>query len=82
MLAEAADPGWLATYNGLPLSRVTVWGWAQGFRLPAPAGRLRLHRDDTRRRRILTGQAIGLLLVCVLAAPAARGRRELAVEQP
>ena len=82
VLAEAADPGWRATYNGLPLSRVTAWGWAQGFRLPAPAGRLQLHRDDTRRRRILTGQAIGLLLVCVLAAPAARGRRELAVEQP
>ncbi|WTP57975.1 glycosyltransferase family 2 protein [Streptomyces phaeochromogenes] len=39
-LADTADPGWTATLDGKPLTRTTVDGWAQGFELPANAGRL------------------------------------------
>ncbi|MEU8865797.1 glycosyltransferase family 2 protein [Streptomyces umbrinus] len=39
-LADTADPGWTATLDGRPLTRTTVDGWAQGFELPATAGRL------------------------------------------
>ncbi|GHH59080.1 glycosyltransferase family 2 protein [Streptomyces umbrinus] len=39
-LADTADPGWTATLDGKPLTRTTVDGWAQGFELPATAGRL------------------------------------------
>ncbi|MFI6280910.1 glycosyltransferase family 2 protein [Streptomyces sp. NPDC050988] len=39
-LADTADEGWTATLDGKPLTRTTVDGWAQGFELPATAGRL------------------------------------------
>ncbi|MDL5201939.1 glycosyltransferase family 2 protein [Streptomyces sp. ALI-76-A] len=39
-LADTAAEGWTATLDGKPLSRTTVDGWAQGFRLPASGGRL------------------------------------------
>jgi hypothetical protein len=39
-LADTADEGWTATLDGKPLTRTTVDGWAQGFRLPAGGGRL------------------------------------------
>ncbi|WP_151484914.1 glycosyltransferase family 2 protein [Streptomyces albicerus] len=39
-LADTADEGWTATLDGKPLTRTTVDGWAQGFELPAAAGRL------------------------------------------
>ncbi|MGX2996874.1 glycosyltransferase [Streptomyces sp. JNUCC 64] len=39
-LADRAAPGWRATLDGKPLTRVTVDGWAQGFALPTSGGRL------------------------------------------
>ncbi len=39
-LADTADEGWTATLDGKALTRVTVDGWAQGFKLPAGGGRL------------------------------------------
>ncbi|MGW0337582.1 glycosyltransferase [Streptomyces sp. NPDC003011] len=39
-LADTAAEGWTATLDGKPLTRITVDGWAQGFRLPASGGRL------------------------------------------
>ncbi|GAB2996869.1 glycosyltransferase [Streptomyces pseudoechinosporeus] len=39
-LADTADEGWTATFDGKPLTRTTLDGWAQGFELPAGDGRL------------------------------------------
>ncbi|WP_156178943.1 glycosyltransferase [Saccharothrix sp. ST-888] len=46
-LAESADPDWQATLDGTALERVTVDGWAQGFKLPAAGGRLDVTRDSS-----------------------------------
>ncbi|MHB9861287.1 glycosyltransferase [Streptomyces sp. YIM S03343] len=39
-IADTAADGWTATLDGKTLTRTTVDGWAQGFRLPASGGRL------------------------------------------
>lgn len=50
VLADATDPGWQATYNGValagePAGRSGGSAWAQAFLLPAQAGNLRIeHR--------------------------------------
>ena len=79
VLAEAPDPGGRATWNGRSLVRRTAWGWAQAFELPAPRGVVTIDRDNGPRHRLLTGQAVALGLVLVLAAPGARKRRGLEV---
>ena len=40
VLAEAAQPGWTATVDGVTLLPSDVGGWAQGFLLPAGPGTL------------------------------------------
>ncbi|MEU3845230.1 glycosyltransferase [Streptomyces sp. NPDC028635] len=45
-LADAAADGWSATLDGKPLKATTVDGWAQGFELPASAGKLDVSYDD------------------------------------
>ncbi|MCX4908217.1 glycosyltransferase family 2 protein [Streptomyces sp. NBC_00878] len=72
-LADTADAGWTATLDGKPLTRTTVDGWAQGFELPATAGRL----DVTFEAPIshtgwLWAQGALALVLVVLALP---GRR-------
>ncbi|MDQ1713185.1 MAG: hypothetical protein QOE45_2635, partial [Frankiaceae bacterium] len=79
VLAERADRGWVATLDGKPLHRVTVWGWAQGFELPAFGGELRLRHDGTRRTAALALEGLLLLVAAVLAAPSVR-RADDAVE--
>ncbi|HEU0131674.1 MAG TPA: glycosyltransferase family 2 protein [Mycobacteriales bacterium] len=71
-LSERADRGWVATLDGKPLRRVTVWGWAQGFELPANGGVLRLRHDGSRRDTALAVQGLLLLVALVLAAPSVR----------
>ncbi|MFF9864974.1 glycosyltransferase [Streptomyces sp. NPDC013953] len=41
-IADRADDGWQASLDGRALKKTTVDGWAQGFELPAEAGRLDL----------------------------------------
>lgn len=77
VLAEAADPGWLATLNGQPLPRATAWGWAAAFALPEEGGELRVRHEERARRVALVLQGVALLLVLVLAAPGARPRHGL-----
>jgi GT2 family glycosyltransferase len=84
-LADSAAPGWTATLDGKPLSRITVDGWAQGFRLPASGGRLDVTYDDSFGHTAwLWAQGILALVLVVLALP---GRRsdvddDLPEEQP
>ncbi|KJY43127.1 family 2 glycosyl transferase [Streptomyces sp. NRRL B-1568] len=72
-IADKAAPGWRATLDGKPLSRTTVDGWAQGFRLPSGGGKLALTYEATTGRTVWlwTQGALALVLV-VLALP---GRR-------
>jgi GT2 family glycosyltransferase len=80
VLAEAADPGWRAEFDGRPLAPRTAWGWAQAFDLPARGGLVTLERDNGPRRRLVSAQAAVLGLVLVLALPTARRRRGLEPE--
>jgi GT2 family glycosyltransferase len=77
VLAERADPRWVATLDGAPLEAVTIDGWAQGFRVPAAGGRLEITYDNGTRTRWLIGTGVGLLVVVVLALPGARTREEV-----
>ncbi|MEU9132658.1 glycosyltransferase [Kitasatospora sp. NPDC048540] len=76
-LAEQADPAWQATLDGKELERVTLDGWAQGFKLPAEGGRL----DVTRETGLMHGGWIALqlllgLTVLVLALPGRRNHND------
>lgn len=72
-LADAADEGWTATLDGKPLTRTTVDGWAQGFRLPAGGGKLDVTFETpfARTAWLWTQGSLAVVLV-VLALP---GRR-------
>ncbi|MEU8761889.1 glycosyltransferase [Streptomyces sp. NPDC048659] len=72
-IADRADAGWTATLDGKPLTPVTVDGWAQGFTLPAEAGRLDLTFDQPLTHTVWIWTQVGLAVVLlVLALP---GRR-------
>lgn len=84
-LADSAEAGWTATLDGKPLTRTTVDGWAQGFRLPAGGGRLDVTFDAPLSHTAwLWAQGALALVLVVLALP---GRRrdvddDLPEEQP
>jgi hypothetical protein len=72
-LADSAEAGWTATLDGKPLTRTTVDGWAQGFRLPAAGGRLDVTFDAPLSHTAwLWAQGALALVLVVLALP---GRR-------
>ncbi|GAA2284001.1 integral membrane regulatory protein [Streptomyces ruber] len=72
-LADSADEGWTATLDGEPLTRVTVDGWAQGFKLPAGGGRLDVTFDEPLSHTgWLWAQGALAVVLVVLALP---GRR-------
>ncbi|WP_459737522.1 glycosyltransferase family 2 protein [Streptomyces sp. E-15] len=84
-LADSAADGWTATLDGKPLTRTTVDGWAQGFRLPAGGGRLDVTYDAPLAHTAwLWAQGALAVVLVVLALP---GRRrdvddDLPEEQP
>ncbi|WP_327269365.1 glycosyltransferase family 2 protein [Streptomyces sp. NBC_01218] len=80
-LADAADPGWLATLDGKPLTRKTVDGWAQGFELPANGGRFDLTYDTPLTHSAWIWAQIGLVVVLVVMALPGR-RREIDDDLP
>ncbi len=82
VLAEADDPGWVATLDGQPLDKVQAWGWAAGFALPSTdGGRVEVrHRSD--RSRDVTLTLVGLGAVLALAAPTGRRRGVEGFEGP
>jgi GT2 family glycosyltransferase len=74
VLAEARDAGWEATLDGRRLEPTTAWGWAQAFELPGNGGDLVLRHDAGPRSAAVALQALGVVLVAVLAVPPARRR--------
>ncbi|MEU6485120.1 glycosyltransferase [Streptomyces sp. NPDC046887] len=72
-IADRAEDGWQATLDGSPLKKTTVDGWAQGFELPATAGRLDLtYHPPLTHTAWIWAQCLLLLVLFVLALP---GRR-------
>ncbi|MGW0752460.1 glycosyltransferase family 2 protein [Streptomyces sp. NPDC002587] len=73
-IADRADAGWRATLDGKPLKPKTLDGWAQGFELPADAGRLDLVHEHSLVRTVWHwAQGVLALVLLVMALP---GRRE------
>ena len=75
VLAERADNGWRATYNGQSL-RATTEGWRQAFELPAHTGYLEIDYTPAWQRPWQVVQAVGLGIVVLLALPLRRRREE------
>ncbi|WP_324650865.1 glycosyltransferase [Georgenia sp. H159] len=73
VLAERADSGWRATYNGRPL-RATTEGWRQAFELPAHTGRVDISYEPAWQLPWRVAQVVGLGLVVLLAVPVRRRR--------
>lgn len=75
VLAERADSGWEAWYNGKPLTAVEH-EWAQAFELPAEAGKLDIRYVQPLHVWFALGQVLLLGLTLLLALPvrARRGR--------
>lgn len=84
VLAEAADPGWQARYDGVALVAQTAGtnGWAQAFVLPAHAGRLQLGHVGpspwTASRWVDGARWVTALLALLLALPLPRVRSRIA----
>jgi GT2 family glycosyltransferase len=74
VLAEPASAAWHAALNGRPLTPLAspVYGWAQGFRLPAGGGRIDITRDETGRGLAVALEAVALVVVGALALPGAQ----------
>jgi GT2 family glycosyltransferase len=74
VLAEPASGSWHAALDGRPLTPLPapVYGWAQGFRLPAGGGRIDITRDETGRTLVVAAEAVILVVVAALALPGAR----------
>lgn len=74
-IADRADSGWQATLDGKPLKPKTLDGWAQGFELPAAAGRLNLvHETSLVRTAWHWTQGLLALVLLVMALPGRRAR--------
>ncbi|MFI0447872.1 glycosyltransferase family 2 protein [Actinomadura sp. 6N118] len=69
LLAEPADGGWRAEFNGAEVTSKTVDGWAQGYELPASGGEFELSRGMMVRHLWVGVQGIAVLLVAALALP-------------
>lgn len=75
VLAERADSGWRATYNGRPLRATTV-GWRQAFELPAHTGSIEISYEPAWLLPWRVAQVVGLGLTVLLAVPVRRRREE------
>ncbi|MFG2002398.1 glycosyltransferase [Spirillospora sp. NPDC048911] len=69
LLAEPADGGWRAEFNGAEIKSKTVDGWAQGYELPAGGGEFELSRGMLLRHLWVGIQGVAVLLVAVFALP-------------
>ncbi|OKL54944.1 hypothetical protein BSZ39_01320 [Bowdeniella nasicola] len=74
VLAERADSGWQARYNGASLG-ASDHGWQQAFDLPAHAGELTVRYQPVYQPYWLIAGAITALITALLAIP--RPRREV-----
>jgi hypothetical protein len=69
LLAEPASNGWHATIDGHAARARTLDGWAQAYDVPASGGAFTLHRGMTLRHLWVSAQAMGVVLVTLLALP-------------
>ncbi|GAA3510204.1 glycosyltransferase [Georgenia daeguensis] len=76
VLAERADPGWRAWYDGRPL-RATTDGWRQAFELPAHTGTLTVAHEAPGASAWAWVQGIVVALTVLLALPIRRRRTEV-----
>ncbi|MHB1064768.1 MAG: glycosyltransferase [Georgenia sp.] len=76
VLAERADAGWRAWYDGRPLRAVAA-GWRQAFELPAQAGTLTVGYQAPQGTVWGWGQAVVIGLTVLLALPLRRRRTEV-----
>lgn len=79
-LAEAADPRWRATLDGVPLSPID--SDTQTFGLPDTGGTLHVWFDDPAHRDWQIVQLVVLAVVALLAFPGVGRRTELAAREP
>ena len=70
-LAEAADPGWRATADGVALTGHVADGWAQAFDLPSSARHVTVTFSSSRPAWLVV-QALLLAALVVLALPTRR----------
>ena len=69
VLAERADPGWRASYDGAPLAVTSAQGWATGVAVPARGGELVIDHAGPRPLLWAGAQGLVLLLTVLLAVP-------------
>jgi hypothetical protein len=79
-LAEPADSHWTARLAGAALHPVERVGWAQSWALPTGGGALTVRYTDHLRALGLTWQGLALLVLVVLALPAAAARAQYDAE--
>jgi hypothetical protein len=79
-LAEAADPRWRATLDGVPLSPIDLD--TQTFGLPDSGGTLHVWFDDPAHRNWQIVQLVVLAGVVLLAFPGIGRRTEVAAREP
>lgn len=78
VLAERADAGWRASYDGRPLRSVSD-GWRQAFELPVHTGELRITYQAPSQTPWRVAQVVVLGVVLLLAVPVRRRRDPEAV---
>ncbi|MFC7405070.1 glycosyltransferase [Georgenia alba] len=76
VLAERADPGWRAWYDGEAL-RATTAGWRQAFELPPENGTLTVSYTSPSSTLWAWAQAVVIGLTVLLALPVRRRRTEV-----
>ncbi|PFG38665.1 GT2 family glycosyltransferase [Georgenia soli] len=76
VLAERADTGWRAWYDGRPL-RATTDGWRQAFELPAHTGTLTVGHEAPGGTAWAWAQGVVIGLTVLLALPIRRRRTEV-----
>jgi len=76
VLAERADAGWRAWYDGRPL-RATTDGWRQAFELPAHTGTLTVAHEAPGSTAWTWAQGVVIGLTVLLALPVRRRRTEV-----
>jgi GT2 family glycosyltransferase len=72
VLAEPYSSHWRATLDGDPLPRALVYGWAQGWNLPAGGGRLVVERTGDGRGAAMGGELALFCVALLLCIPARR----------
>jgi hypothetical protein len=81
LLAEPADGGWHATFDGAEAKAKVVDGWAQAYEVPARGGEFLLSRGMLLRHLWVGLQALGFLMVVVLAMPGGQVQEGVAAER-